>query len=95
MTVGNALYSSSRLRRTVVARNMHLDLRRINLQNDTTAHRAICICSVYAKNRRQLRQHFIHDRVGDAFQLFPAARAKIERTGLIGAHNTHRLGSNA
>jgi hypothetical protein len=35
------------------------------------------------KDRRQLRQHFIHDLPGNAFQFLAAARAEIERAGLI------------
>ena len=45
------------------------------------------------KNRCQLRQHLIHDRVGSAFQLLAAARAQIERAGLVTANNACRLRS--
>jgi hypothetical protein len=44
------------------------------------------------KNRGQLREYLIHDRVGNAFQLFAASRAEIERAGLVAADDTCRFG---
>lgn len=47
------------------------------------------------ENRGELRQHFIHDRGGDAFQFLAAACAEIERAGLIAADHARCLGPSA
>jgi hypothetical protein len=44
------------------------------------------------KNREQFRQHFVHDCVRNAFQFPAAARAEIERAGLIATDNAFSCG---
>src|SRR5882762_167634 len=47
------------------------------------------------KYRRNLGQHFVHDRVWNAFQLPAAARGEIESARLVAADNSRRFGSGA
>jgi hypothetical protein len=43
------------------------------------------------ENRGQPRQYVIHDRIGNAFDLFAAARAEIEDAWLVAANNARRF----
>ena len=48
------------------------------------------------ENRRYPRQHFVHDRVRNAFQLSSAAaHGEIESAGLVAADNSRRSGSGS
>lgn len=47
------------------------------------------------KNRRQLRQHLIHNRGGDNFQFLAAACAEVERARLIAADHSGGFGAGA
>lgn len=43
------------------------------------------------QDRRQPRQHLVHDRLRHAFQLASATRADVEGAGLIATHDAHPL----
>ena len=47
------------------------------------------------KNGDQLRQHFVHDHLGNSFQLLGAARGEIEHARLIAPDNAGGLGAGA